>query len=382
MSAVSRALSPDELALRLHQQELAANFGLLALSTTDLGAILHEASAVAARGLNTRFAKVLRFRPADKDFLVVAGVGWRAGVVGHATFPASAECPAGYALHSRQPVLANGLSEERRFRLPSLLEEHGVQSAINVVIGPESGGAYGVLEADSTHRHAFAAADASFLQAIANVLAAAIGRSEVERAKDELLREKDLLMQEVHHRVKNSLQLVQNILQVQARQAGPDARRQLDEAAGRIRTIGAVHHRLYAGSSVTQTNAAEFLQALLDDMRPIMPAPEAMEHLQLAAPPITLSADDTTVLGVVVAELVTNAAKYGARPIAVELAQTERGLRITVEDRGPGFPPGFDPNRGSGLGMRLIGTLASPGPDSITIDRSVPYGRISVLLKI
>src|SRR4051794_18416648 len=107
MSAVSRFLTPDQLALRLHQQEVVAAFGLLALSATDLSSILHEASVLSTRGLNTRLAKVLRYRPESPDFLVVSGVGWRAGVVGEATVLAGPDSPAGYAVQSGQPVLAN-----------------------------------------------------------------------------------------------------------------------------------------------------------------------------------------------------------------------------------------------------------------------------------
>ncbi|MBV8914415.1 MAG: GAF domain-containing protein, partial [Acetobacteraceae bacterium] len=285
-----------------------------------------------AAGLNTRLATVLRHRPTAADLLVVAGVGWRPGVVGHASLPAGAASPAGYAVETGRPVLSNDLSGERRFEVPELLAEHGAQSALNVVIGPVNGATFGVLEVGSTHRNEFLGDDIAFLQALANVLAAAIARTEAENAKHQALREKDLLMQEVHHRVKNSLQLVHSVLQMQARRADPAARRPLDEAARRIMTIGAVHRRLYAGRSVSQANAAEFLHELLADMRLMMPDPDAMGDVRLVAPYVLLSADATTTLGIVVTELVTNAVKYGARPISVEVADTPEGLLVTVTD--------------------------------------------------
>jgi two-component sensor histidine kinase len=380
MSALSRTLSPDELALRLRQQELVAEFGRLALSSTDLDLILHEACAVSALGLNAQLAKILEYREHAADFLVVAGVGWRAGVVGTATLSSGTGSPAGYGFLTGEPVLANNLSDENRFRMPDLLATHGAHSALNVVIGPAGGDAFGILEVDSTHRHRFLSADSVFLQAIANAVAGAIGRARAETAKHRLLREKDVLMQEVHHRVKNSLQLVHGVLQAQARRADPSARRALDDAARRIMTIGAVHQRLYTGPSVSETNAAEFLEALLDEMRPLLD-PRLMQGVQVVAPSLSLSADATTCLGVVVTELVTNAVKYGVRPRAVTVSETPRGLLVTVEDDGPGFPPGFDPYAGAGLGMRLLATLASPAPNAITIDSSAPHGRISVLLK-
>src|SRR3954447_15854100 len=150
MNAIPRSLPLDEVALRLHQQELVAAFSLFALSAASVDGTLQEASALAAQGLNTGVAKVLRYRPETSDFLVVSGVGWKPGVVGSATLPSGNRTPAGRALQSRRPVLANNLSFDKRFQLPPLLLDHAVQSAVSVVIGPVDDVVFGVLEVDST----------------------------------------------------------------------------------------------------------------------------------------------------------------------------------------------------------------------------------------
>jgi two-component system, sensor histidine kinase PdtaS len=239
---------------------------------------------------------------------------------------------------------------------------------------------FGVLEVGSTRPKEFVAADTVFLQAVANVLAGAIARAEAADAAEQRIRELDMLLKEVHHRVKNSLQLVQNMLQMQARSVGEEARRELEQAANRIKTVGSVHHRLYAGPSVGHVEVAEFLRALLADLQLILPGGLSSAETKLEAPTILLPAATATVLGLVVTELVTNAAKYAVRPIFVQLEETDPGLLVTVEDSGSGFPTDFHAQSCSGLGMRLISTLADPAPGSIRIDRSVPFGRISVLL--
>lgn len=376
-----RALSPDELAVRLYQQELVASFGIYALSSLDLPVLLEEACKLAAQGLQAGLTKVLKHRPETNDLLVVAGIGWHEGVVGHATLSAGEDSPAGYALLSRQPVLSNMLGQEKRFRMPKLLADHGAQSAINVVIGLPAGEPFGVLEADSTHRHEFGQADTIFLQSLANVLAATMVRAEAERLKDELLRGKDLMMQEVHHRVRNSLQLVHTLLQLQSKTASGEAKLHLDGAAGRIMTIGAVHHRLYSGSSVGDADATEFLRVLLNDMRPMLADAIHGRKLTLHAPPLRLVADAITPLGLIVSELVTNAAKYGKGEVRVTVAQDAAGLLVTVEDEGPGFPADFEPRSSSGLGMRLVQALSKSGQNAVQLDRSVPHARVTVLLK-
>ena len=507
MAALALDLPTDELALRLGQQELVAGLGLYALGAPPVDRLLNETCRVAALGLGTQFAKVLRPRPAQDDLLVVAGVGWRPGVVGHATLGAHLDSPAGYALHTRTAVLSNNLHDESRFRMPALLAEHGVQSALNVAIGVAEAEPFGVLEVDSSARHEFVAADTVFLQSLGNVLAAAIVRDgmdlaaerqealarqvfesspdcvkvldlegrllamnvngavalgipdlqakvgtlwpewwpaegkplaydavhtalsgnvgrftassvsaaggsewwdvlvapvldaaghptrlvsisrnvttarEAEQAKDALLRDKDLLMQEVHHRVKNSLQLVRTLLHLQSRSASPETREQLEQAAGRILTISAVHQRLYEGDSVAETDAAAYADALLGDLRGMLMDPANERKIVLNAETMLLTADQVTPLGLVVSELVTNAIKYGSGGITVTLRRIPTGIEVMVEDGGPGFPASFDPASRKGLGMRLVLALAKGDPAmAIRVDRDVPHSRVVATL--
>ena len=383
MSANSIELSVTELTLRLRQQELVAQFGLFALDGGPIEHLMHEACRVASEGLGTPLAKVLRFRPASNDLLVVAGVGWHAGVVGTRTLGSGLDSPAGYALHTGLPVLSNHLSVEDRFRMPGLLAEHGVQSAINVVVGQANQSPFGVLEVDSTRRHDFIQPDTAFLQAMANVLATALARCAVEAMKDALLNDKDMLMQEVHHRVSNSLQLVRTILGLQARGASNDVRQQLESAASRIMSIAAVHRRLYQGKSVLEGDAAGYLNALVEDMRGAIDDATGQRSVVLKAEPMTLPADDLTPLGLVVSELVTNALKYGAGVISVRVHPVDSGISVCVEDEGPGFGPEPSVAGRSGLGMRLVTVLAKGNPaHAVQIDRTVGHGRITVILKL
>src|SRR3954470_20050944 len=78
-------LSVEALRLRVRQQELLAEFGVLALKGTPFPDLLDRAARLVAEGLNADFAKVLKYLPAENRFLVCAGVGWGPGVVGHAT---------------------------------------------------------------------------------------------------------------------------------------------------------------------------------------------------------------------------------------------------------------------------------------------------------
>ncbi|WP_407696990.1 PAS domain S-box protein [Skermanella mucosa] len=137
----------------------------------------------------TRLCKVLEWQRSEDRLLVRAGVGWAAGLVGHAIVGADLESPAGFALKTGRPVISNHLAGETRFRTPRLLAEHGVRRAINVVIRdgvPEC--PFGVLEVDSPDPGHFEEDDLAFMQGFANLLGVAIER---QKAEDGLNRSHD-----------------------------------------------------------------------------------------------------------------------------------------------------------------------------------------------
>ncbi len=176
---------------------------------------------------------------------------------------------------------------------------------------------------------------------------------------------------------------MQNILAMQARTLNsPEAREQVDKAAERIMTIAAVHHRLYTGGSIVATDAAQYLNGLLGDMRGVTLDVADARALELDISTFPLAADDIAPLGLIVCELVTNALKYGRGRVQVAVRQDAGGLVISVSDEGGGFPAGFDPASRHGLGMRMVSLLAkSSNGDAIRVDRSVPFGHIVVRTK-
>ena len=118
-------LTADALRLRVRQQEILADLGVQALQGTPFVELLDITARLVAEGLRAEFTKVLEYMPAEGRFLVRAGVGWDAGVVGSATVGADAASPAGYALRTGKAVISNHLENEERFRTPELLIQHG-----------------------------------------------------------------------------------------------------------------------------------------------------------------------------------------------------------------------------------------------------------------
>lgn len=196
LSARVRRRAADARRLALQHAEL-ARLGERALRGVRHGEVIDDAVALVARILGVEFCKVLELLPDGKALLLRSGVGWPSGLVGHATVGSGTDSQAGYTLLSATPVVVKDLRTERRFRGSALLHDHGVVSGISVVIGTGQG-PYGVLGAHTRRPRAFAEDEVDFLQAVANVLGAAIER---ERDTDSLRESQTSLnrAQEVAH---------------------------------------------------------------------------------------------------------------------------------------------------------------------------------------
>jgi two-component sensor histidine kinase len=377
-------LTRRALHLRIRQQEILAELGVLALQGTAFLELLNQTAGLTAEGMKAEFCKVLEYLPAQNRLLVRAGVGWHEGIVGVATIGADLESPSGFALRTGKPVISNHLENEERFRTPELLAEHGIRRAMNVILQGD-GSPYGVLEVDSRSEGEFSEHDIAFLQGAANILGMAIERQRNERQLRMALDRQQVLLNEINHRVKNSLQIVAAMLQLQANAADDDLiRAHLTEASGRVSAIGRAYERLSHDANVESINLGPYLQQVCADA---VGAYRCILDFD-AAPGIELDPDRAISLALIVNELVTNAVKHALSDrsnghIWVRLSrQDENSALISVRDDGVGLPAGFDLTKSRGLGMRIIAALAKQLGASITQHGGVDGTEFALLLPL
>jgi len=346
---------------RIRQQELLAELGVFALKGTSFIEMLNHAAKITAEGLGAEYCKVMEYLPAENRFLVRAGVGWDEGIVGHATVGADLASPAGYALQTGKPVISNHLENEQRFRTPELLLEHGIRRAMNVILQGD-GSPFGVLEVDSRSEGEFGEHDITFLQGAANILGMALEQQQYKRKLQAALDRHQILLKEVNHRVKNSLQVVSSMLQLQASAiSDPSLSDRLQEASTRVSTVGRAYERLAYNADYEKIGLVSYLREVINDLE----AAVAPYKVELEAPEeIEFAADRAILVALIINELVLNAGKhaYSNSPsgsIWVRLVRTKPNfVLISVRDEGAGLPEGFDPTTSKRLGSRLINALA------------------------
>jgi two-component sensor histidine kinase/DNA-binding response OmpR family regulator len=189
-------------------------------------------------------------------------------------------------------------------------------------------------------------------------------RKQVEEQLKASLKEKEILLLEIHHRVKNNLQVVSSLLNMQARTAKDDnTSAGLLESRDRINTMALIHTKLYESGNLSEINLKGFVDGLIRQMfmgyqvqdTKIIP----VVHVADCTLPISIAVP----FGLVVNELLSNAFKHAfvnraEGKIEVSLSTAEKGaVRLTVSDDGVGLPEGFDFNTTKTLGLHLVKIL-------------------------
>ena len=261
LDATSDALSLDgQLAARARQQAAVATLGLRALGDPDVPSLLEHAVAAVSETLGTELVKVLELLPDGGAVRLVAGTGWRAGLVGQATVGIGSESQAGYTLRADEPVLVADLRTETRFTGPALLHDHGVVSGLSVVIAGSAGRPYGVLGAHTIHRRDFTRDDAHFVQAVANVLAAALDRRRGEDALRSARAEADAYVMQLQEQAADLEGQAAEAAALSAELAATNA--QLEGAVGRAGHLLAVSAGLSAAATPADVADVIFREGL------------------------------------------------------------------------------------------------------------------------
>jgi PAS domain S-box-containing protein len=193
------------------------------------------------------------------------------------------------------------------------------------------------------------------------------------------LREKDILLAEVHHRVKNNLQIIISLLDLQASRID-DARLVdlLRESQSRLRSMALIHQTLYESNDFAAVDFARFLNALVPMLASSYAADPGRVVVVIDAEAVKLPINLAIPCGLVVNELIANALKHafpGERrgEIRVSLARAEPDrVTLTVSDDGVGMPDTVDPAIAETLGLQLVTLLAEQIGATLTIERGAP----------
>jgi len=203
-------------------------------------------------------------------------------------------------------------------------------------------------------------------------------RLRVQQHLEEALREKTVLLNEVHHRVKNNLQVITSLLNLQADHAtDPVSREILTESCGRVKAMALTHQLLYEHKDFSRIDLGDYLHRLVQSIRASYRAADGRITLRLepAQESVHLDLERAIPCGLLVNELVTNSFKHafpGERrgEIVIELTEDINGqINLSVADNGIGLPSETELAQGSSLGLQLVPLFIEQLHGALVIER-------------
>ncbi len=331
-----------ELRGQVRQQEALAQLAERVMAESDLEHLLNDAVGTIARTLAVDLVCVLELLPGNAHLLLRAGCGFTAGLVGSVIASTEPESCAGYTLQSPLPVITSDFTAENRFRTNAYLRQHGCVSGANVAIAGRDQRHYGILGVATKTPRQFAPQEVAFLAAVANLLANAIARRQLEQHNE-------LMIRDMRHRSGNLFSQLLALFSQTARNS-----RSIEDLATKYRArvlAMADAQRLITESGGRSIPFTDLLHVLLGPY---------LDRMSLTGPNVELQADPVFNLSAALHELADNAVKHGSlsRPagrldLNWSVGHTRRGVTLVLDWSERNGPPARRPRR-SGFGSRLI----------------------------
>ena len=178
------------------------------------------------------------------------------------------------------------------------------------------------------------------------------------------LKEKEVLLKEIHHRVKNNLQIISSLLNLQSAEIeDPKACQRFRESQDRVKAMALIHERLYQSGDLAKIDFAGYVRSLTGHLTRSYRVNASAIRLNLEVESVPMNLDIAIPCGLIINELVSNSFKYafpkgGSGEIRVRFAEESDGtLKLVVQDTGIGFPADKNPEESDSLGLKLVRSL-------------------------
>ncbi|MCW7482644.1 histidine kinase dimerization/phosphoacceptor domain -containing protein [Leptospira kanakyensis] len=194
-------------------------------------------------------------------------------------------------------------------------------------------------------------------------------RKTAEEKVKSLLSEKELILREVHHRIKNNMTILYNLLDLQAgSQTNVDVQNSLKDATSRIKTMSLLYDKLYSGKGFSESALDEYLIPLSEQVISLFPYPV---KLNTEITKQQLSAEQLQAIGIITNELLTNSLKYAREPnkdliITIKTWREGQNFQILISDNGKGFDPKMSNPENLGFGLTLVTMLVQQIQGTLT----------------
>ena len=188
-------------------------------------------------------------------------------------------------------------------------------------------------------------------------------RKRAEESVNESLKEKEILLKEIHHRVKNNLQVVSSLLNIQANNISDEnVVKHLKDLQSKVMSMSLIHENIYQSETLSDVNIRKYIIMLKDNLLQSYIQNGRSIKISTDIDDIILGIERATPLGLIIAELISNSLKHAfvnsdGGNVMVDFKRANNSLVLTVSDDGKGFPDKKDIEKNGSLGLKLVSML-------------------------
>lgn len=190
-------------------------------------------------------------------------------------------------------------------------------------------------------------------------------RKEFENALKSSLKEKEVLIREIHHRVKNNMQIISSLLNLQKQYVSDEeAVDVLLESQNRVKSMAMIHEKLYKTVNFSEINFEDYIKSLVDDLFSSYGADPGRIKKKMIFDKIMLGLETAIPCGLIISELITNTLKYAfpndmEGEFRIEMYEIDGFYHLIISDNGVGMPHNIAFDKTETLGLRLVNTLVN-----------------------
>jgi two-component sensor histidine kinase len=374
---------------RGRQQKALTHLGMLALSGMSVDEWLRNAAQTLARTLEVDLSAVLERAPDGQTATPRACFGWTEDEEACPIVRTGVYSFSGYALLMRGTVTVEDFSQETRFQAGALLESAGVVSGATAIVMDPCGDPWGVMGAYSRQVRSYTEDQVAFIQGVANLAGLVLDRDRHAKRTEQHTAEIAGLnarlqraMAETHHRVKNNLQVITGMIDMQIMDGPQEAipPSELQRLGQHVRALATLHDLLTQEAKADGDVHHLSTKAALERLIPLVRDLAGTRPVHYRVDDALIPVNQSTALAVLLNELVSNAVKHGEGDIDVSLAVANGTGRLEVADGGPGFPPDFSSITAASTGLELVESLSRWDLQGLASYQNRPEGGAKVVV--
>ncbi len=349
-----------------------------ASSSLDLDTTLQEVVKRTTEAINFDSTRIYLLNPHGDELLLRAFLESKAGL-----FALDRSCRLGQGIIGRvvetdEPVIFENVQEDHRYQ--RLSSRKTVQRAgfrffgvFPIKCKARTMGAIVCTSHDSRH---LTQDEIQLITSMGYQVGIAVVNADLLEETRKSLAEKEVLLKEVNHRVKNNLQVISSLLNLQS--AHLKDRQSLEifkESQNRVRVIALAHKHLYRHKNLARINVGDYIQSLTGELFSAYRPYANSVTLKVNAADVLIEIDSAIPCGLIINELVTNSLRYAfpagrTGEITIDLRLDNNKFTLLVRDNGVGLPNGLDFRNTESLGLQLVKTLTDQLDGTIELDKS------------